>query len=124
MKNLKAVDFFSGAGGMSCGFAQAGVEILAGIDIEKQFEETYLANHKRIISMSLNGSRMSLKESKASTTKTSTNCFLQTGRNTGLFKNISPTRGGSSEGYECLQFSTLLEIAFSTLPSSAAVAFF
>jgi DNA (cytosine-5)-methyltransferase 1 len=46
MKNLKAVDFFSGAGGMSCGFAQAGVEILAGIDIEKQFEETYLANHK------------------------------------------------------------------------------
>ncbi|RYD53580.1 MAG: DNA cytosine methyltransferase [Sphingobacteriales bacterium] len=42
---LKAVDFFSGAGGMSCGFSQAGVNILAGIDIEGQFEATYLANH-------------------------------------------------------------------------------
>jgi hypothetical protein len=51
---------------------------------------------------------MSLKESKASTTKTSTNCFLQTGRNTGLFKNISPTRWGSSEGYRCFKKSSCL----------------
>lgn len=43
---LRAVDFFCGAGGMSCGFSQAGVKILAGIDIEKQFEKTYLTNHK------------------------------------------------------------------------------
>lgn len=43
---LKAVDFFCGAGGMSSGFSQAGIKILAGIDIEKQFEATYLANHK------------------------------------------------------------------------------
>lgn len=42
---LKAVDFFCGAGGMSCGFKQAGVEILAGVDIEKQFEQTFLANN-------------------------------------------------------------------------------
>lgn len=33
------------AGGMSCGFSQAEIKILAGIDIEKQFEQTYLANH-------------------------------------------------------------------------------
>lgn len=45
-RQLKAVDFFCGAGGMSCGFAQADVKILAGIDIEKQFEKTYLENHK------------------------------------------------------------------------------
>jgi len=44
--NYKLVDFFCGAGGMSCGFAQAGVKVIAGIDIEKQFEATYLANHK------------------------------------------------------------------------------
>ena len=43
---FKLVDFFCGAGGMSCGFSQAGVEILAGIDIEKQFEKTYIENHK------------------------------------------------------------------------------
>lgn len=44
-KDFKAVDFFCGAGGMSCGFSKAGVKILAGIDIEPQFEKTYLANH-------------------------------------------------------------------------------
>jgi DNA (cytosine-5)-methyltransferase 1 len=42
---LKAVDFFCGAGGMSCGFSQAKIKILAGIDIEKQFEPTYTINH-------------------------------------------------------------------------------
>jgi DNA (cytosine-5)-methyltransferase 1 len=45
--NLKAVDFFCGAGGMSCGFAQTKIKILAGIDIESKFKETYLANHRR-----------------------------------------------------------------------------
>lgn len=32
---------------MSCGFSHAGIQILAGIDIEKQFEKTYLANHPK-----------------------------------------------------------------------------
>jgi DNA (cytosine-5)-methyltransferase 1 len=44
---LKALDFFCGAGGMSCGFQNAGIEILAGIDIEKDFEKTYTTNHRR-----------------------------------------------------------------------------
>jgi len=44
--DLKAVDFFCGAGGMSCGFSQAGIKILAGIDVEKQFKKTYLQNNK------------------------------------------------------------------------------
>lgn len=43
---FRAIDFFCGAGGMSCGFTQAGIKVIAGIDIEKQFEQTYLANHK------------------------------------------------------------------------------
>lgn len=42
---LTAVDFFCGAGGMSCGFSQARIRILAGIDIEKQFKPTYTANN-------------------------------------------------------------------------------
>lgn len=44
-KRLRAVDFFCGAGGMSCGFSKGGIDVLAGIDVEKQFEQTYLANH-------------------------------------------------------------------------------
>lgn len=43
---LKAVDFFSGAGGMSCGFSLAGIEILGGIDIDPSVRDTYLTNHK------------------------------------------------------------------------------
>jgi DNA (cytosine-5)-methyltransferase 1 len=46
-KSLKAVDFFCGAGGMSSGFSQTGIKILAGIDIENQFKDTYLENHKK-----------------------------------------------------------------------------
>ncbi|MEO6685909.1 MAG: DNA cytosine methyltransferase [Dyadobacter sp.] len=42
---FKLIDFFCGAGGMSCGFSQAGVTIVGGIDIENQFRDTYLANN-------------------------------------------------------------------------------
>ena len=47
LRNIKAVDFFCGAGGMSCGFQQAGIDVIAGIDIENQFRDTYLSNHKK-----------------------------------------------------------------------------
>lgn len=42
--NLKAVDFFCGGGGMSYGMKIAGIEILAGIDHEKDCKDTYEAN--------------------------------------------------------------------------------
>ncbi len=41
---LKAVDFFCSGGGMSYGMQEAGVKILAGIDIDKNCEATYKAN--------------------------------------------------------------------------------
>lgn len=43
---LKAIDFFCGSGGMTSGFKRAGIEVLAGIDIEKACEETYIENNK------------------------------------------------------------------------------
>lgn len=43
---LKAVDFFCSGGGMSCGMQSSGIEILAGIDFDKNCEETYTANIK------------------------------------------------------------------------------
>ncbi|WP_316557691.1 DNA cytosine methyltransferase [Methanimicrococcus hongohii] len=43
---LKAIDFFCGSGGMTSGFKRAGIEVLAGIDIEKACEETYSINNK------------------------------------------------------------------------------
>lgn len=45
-KRIKAVDFFCGGGGMSYGMKSAGIDILAGIDYEKQCKETYEANIK------------------------------------------------------------------------------
>ena len=39
-KNLLGIDLFAGAGGMSLGFSNAGFDILAGIEIDKNFSET------------------------------------------------------------------------------------
>ena len=42
---LKVVDFFCGAGGMSQGMKMSGMEVLVGIDKDKDCKETYEANH-------------------------------------------------------------------------------
>lgn len=44
-KQLKAIDFFCGGGGMTCGLRQAGVNVIAGIDIDKEAKETYEYNN-------------------------------------------------------------------------------
>jgi len=43
--NLKAVDFFCGAGGMTYGMRQAGINVMAGIDIDSTVKETYETNN-------------------------------------------------------------------------------
>ena len=43
---LKAVDFFCSIGGMTCGFREAGIKVLAGIDIDSSCKETYEYNNK------------------------------------------------------------------------------
>lgn len=42
---LKAVDFFCGAGGVTCGFRQAGINVLAGVDIDATCKKTYEENN-------------------------------------------------------------------------------
>jgi len=44
IKRIKAVDFFCSAGGVSCGFKQAGIEVLGGIDIDPACQLTYEKN--------------------------------------------------------------------------------
>ncbi|MEZ4931767.1 MAG: DNA cytosine methyltransferase [Saprospiraceae bacterium] len=48
LKPLKAVDFFCGAGGVTCGFKKAGIEVLGGIDIDSSCKSTYEKNNKAI----------------------------------------------------------------------------
>jgi len=43
---LKAIDFFCSAGGVSCGFRKAGINVLGGIDIDKKCKKTYEKNIK------------------------------------------------------------------------------
>ena len=45
MANFKAVDFFCGGGGMTCGLRQAGVNVIAGVDFDKDCKETYEINN-------------------------------------------------------------------------------
>lgn len=41
---IEVVDFFSGCGGTSCGFQAAGLEIIAGLDIDAEAAATYRRN--------------------------------------------------------------------------------
>ena len=39
LKQYKAIDFFCGGGGMTCGLRQAGINVIAGVDIDKEAKE-------------------------------------------------------------------------------------
>ena len=41
---VKVFDFFSGCGGTSCGFQQAGMDIVMGLDIDADAARTYREN--------------------------------------------------------------------------------
>lgn len=45
-KQYKAIDFFCGGGGMTCGLRQAGIDVIAGVDIDKEAKKTYEFNNK------------------------------------------------------------------------------
>ena len=45
-QQLKAVDFFCCSGGVTCGFRMAGIKVLAGIDIDGDYKNTYEENNK------------------------------------------------------------------------------
>lgn len=42
---FKAIDFFCGGGGMTCGLRQAGIDVIAGVDIDNNAKETYEINN-------------------------------------------------------------------------------
>ncbi|WP_041959754.1 DNA cytosine methyltransferase [Sulfurospirillum arsenophilum] len=48
MKNIKAIDFFSGAGGLTHGLKLAGINVFAGIDFESSCKDTYEKNNHAV----------------------------------------------------------------------------
>lgn len=45
---MRAIDFFCGGGGMTRGLLNAGIEVLAGVDICPEYEETYTINNHNL----------------------------------------------------------------------------
>lgn len=43
---MRAIDFFCGGGGMTCGLRQAGIDVIAGVDFDEAAKETYEANNE------------------------------------------------------------------------------
>ena len=43
---FKAIDFFCGGGGMTYGLRQAGIDVIAGVDIDKEAKDTYEFNNR------------------------------------------------------------------------------
>ena len=43
---IKAIDFFCGAGGLTRGLLDAGIEVLAGVDNDQRLQKTYADNNK------------------------------------------------------------------------------
>lgn len=48
---MTAIDLFSGCGGLSCGLERAGFQILAGVDIEQDYLQTFRLNFPNALSL-------------------------------------------------------------------------
>lgn len=46
LRIVKAVDFFCGAGGLTRGLLDAGIEVLAGVDVDERLRRTYEENNE------------------------------------------------------------------------------
>jgi DNA (cytosine-5)-methyltransferase 1 len=62
MKQPKAIDLFSGCGGLTLGLTQAGFRVVGAVEIDPLAVETYKANHKRVVIWEKNISKISAAE--------------------------------------------------------------
>lgn len=70
-KQITAIDLFSGCGGLSLGFLQAGFDVLLGIDADEAALKTYAYNHKNSKALNLDLSTDEAIDTIASELRTS-----------------------------------------------------
>ena len=51
---FKAIDFFCGGGGMTCGLRQAGIDVIAGVDFDKYQSRVIQGAFRKVISYYIN----------------------------------------------------------------------
>jgi DNA (cytosine-5)-methyltransferase 1 len=75
---LKAIDFFCGGGGMTCGLRQAGINVIAGVDFDKDAKETYEFNNPgtRFILTDINELKENFFETEFAVQKNDDNLIL------------------------------------------------
>lgn len=74
----KAIDFFCGGGGMTCGLRQAGIDVIAGVDFDKDCKDTYEYNNPGSTFVYSDISKLDIDyfEKKISVTKDDDNLIL------------------------------------------------
>lgn len=62
MKKAKAVDLFSGCGGLTLGLKQAGFRVVGAIELDQSAAKSYRANHRKVILWTRDIRKVAVKE--------------------------------------------------------------
>lgn len=96
---IKAIDFFSGAGGLTRGLLDAGIQVQAGIDIDNRLRMTYETNNypsrficRDIKSIDIKRLRRDLKITKKDTTLYAACCPCQPFSTLNRMKGLDPRK--------------------------------
>lgn len=87
---LHALDLFAGAGGMSEGFKQAGIDVVAAVEYDSQIAETYKYNHK--------GTNMLVADIKNVSCESIKGIFESSGKTCNIIFGGPPCQGFSMAG--------------------------